>query len=73
MILQTQSTSYDHSIDGSFWFDFTNILLNIVIPILLLIVIAFTIFKFYKLLKDISASLKDISETYKNKNDRGKD
>ena len=66
MILQTQSTSYDHSIDGSFWLDFTSILLNIVIPILLLIVIVFTLFKFYKLFKDIS-------ETYKNTNGRGKD
>lgn len=68
MILQTLNI-YQQTTDSLFWFDFSSILLNIVLPVLILCALFYTLYKFYKLFKEISTSLKDISETYKRKNE----
>lgn len=70
MILQTSTTSQTAA-SNSFWFDFFGIFLNIIVPVILLCVAFFALYKFYKLFKEMSTSFKVISETYKRKNERG--
>jgi len=66
-LVQTADTSYRYEVEGFFWFDFFAIFLNVVVPIALLVLTFYIIFKFHKVLKKISTSLEEINKTLKNK------
>lgn len=49
--------------EGFYWLEALHIFLNIVLPILIFVLALFVIFKFYKLLKEIVVTLKDIRDS----------
>jgi nucleoside permease NupC len=49
--------------EGYYWLEALHIFLNIVLPILIFVLALFVILKFYKTLKEICISLKDIRDS----------
>lgn len=67
MILQISSndsaTVHESLNEGYYWLEALHIVLNIVLPILIFVLALFVIYKFYKLLKGLSNTLKDIRDS----------
>ena len=49
--------------EGYYWLEAFHIFVNIVLPILFFVLALFVIFKFYKILKEIGVTLKDIRDS----------
>ena len=49
--------------EGFFWLEAFHTFLNIILPTLIFLIALFVIYKFYKLLKEMSNTLKDIRDS----------